>query len=386
MRAKHARLILCLAFGFSLVLLFACLTSSVQAASPITGSGLNTQVSPPVTLPSGQTQFNITGGTRPGGASGTNLFHSFGDFNVPNLNIANFFNDCGLATSNILGRVTGGNLSNIFGTIQTTGFGNANLFLMNPAGFLFGPNAAVNVGGMVSFSSADYLRLADGVRFNAIPNTTADALLSAAPVAAFGFLGSNPGAITVQGSQLSVTPGQSISLVGGNITVQSGVPDDGSLVQPARLSAPGGQINIASVASPGEILLSNLQSALNINGQSFTAMGNISLVEGAILDVSANAAGTVRIRGGQLVVETATISADTGNSHGAPVAIDINVTGDISLSTVDNPVLTARTTGFGNAGEVRISSKNLEVTATALNNFISSVIDTHTLARERLEM
>ena len=41
---------------------------------------------------------------------------------------------------------------------------------MNPAGFLFGPNATVNVGGMVSFTSADYLRLADGVRFNAIPN------------------------------------------------------------------------------------------------------------------------------------------------------------------------------------------------------------------------
>src|SRR4029453_10294202 len=163
-------------FGGSLVLLFTCLTSLVQAASPITGSGLNTQVSPPVTLPSGQTQQNITGGTRPGG--GTNLFHGFGNFNVPNNNIANFLNDSGLATSNILGRVTGGNISNIFGTIQTTGFGNANLFLMNPAGFLFGPNATVNVGGMVSFTSADYLRLTDNARFNAVPGT-ADALLTA---------------------------------------------------------------------------------------------------------------------------------------------------------------------------------------------------------------
>src|SRR6185436_2355544 len=153
--------------------------------------------------------------------------HSFGNFNVPNNNIANFLNDSGLPTSNILGRVTGGNVSNIFGTIQTTGFGNANLFLMNPAGFLFGPNATVNVGGMVSFTSADYLRLADGVRFNAIPNASADALLSAAPVAAFGFLGSNPGAITVQGSQLTVAEGTGISLVGGNITIQSGTPDNG---------------------------------------------------------------------------------------------------------------------------------------------------------------
>ena len=162
--AEHLRLIPCLAFGFSLVLLFASLTSSVQAASPITGSGLNTQVSPPVPLPSGQTQYNITGGTRPGGASGTNLFHSFGDFNVPTNNIANFLNNSGLATSNILGRVTGGNISNIFGTIQTTGFGNANLFLMNPAGFLFGPNATVNVGGMVSFT---FSRLSSTGRRNA---------------------------------------------------------------------------------------------------------------------------------------------------------------------------------------------------------------------------
>src|SRR5215510_4834918 len=206
-------------FGFSLVLTFNP-TSLVQAEAPITPSGLNTQVTLSQTPPAGKTQFDITGGTRPGG--GPNLFHSFGDFNVPNNNIANFLNDSGLATSNILGRITGGNVSNIFGTIQTTGFGNANLFLMNPAGFLFGPNATVNVGGMMTFTTANYLNLADGVRFNATPSVSADLLLSAAPVAAFGFLGSNPGAITVQGSQLTMAEETGISLVGGNITVQAG--------------------------------------------------------------------------------------------------------------------------------------------------------------------
>src|SRR6478735_12122170 len=165
--------------GCSLFVLLVCFTSLLQAASPITGSGLNTQVGPAVILPTGQTQYNITGGTRPGG--GTNLFHSFGNFNVPTNNIANFLNNSGLPTSNILGRITGGNPSTIFGMIQTTGFGNANLFLMNPAGFLFGPNATLNVGGMVAFTTADYLRLADGARFNALPNAAADALLSTAP-------------------------------------------------------------------------------------------------------------------------------------------------------------------------------------------------------------
>src|SRR5215472_10693382 len=247
-------------FGFSLVLAFNP-TSPVQAASPITSSGLNTQVTLSATPPAGKTQFDITGGTRPGG--GPNLFHSFGQFNVPNNNIANFLNDSGLATSNILGRVTGGNLSNIFGTIQTTGFGSANLFLMNPAGFLFGPNATINVGGMVSFTSADYLRLGDGKLFNAAANPNADAFLSAAPVAAFGFLGSNPGAITVQGSQFSVTPGQSISLVGGNITIQSGTPE-GGIAQPAKLVAPNGKIQLASAASPGEFDAATLQPLPNV--------------------------------------------------------------------------------------------------------------------------
>jgi len=97
---------------------------------------------------------------------------------VPN-NIANFLNGvsydtngnplaAGLPTSNILGRVTGGNISNIFGTIQTTGFGSANLFLMNPAGIMFGPNAQLQVDGAFHATTADYIALADGTKFNAL--------------------------------------------------------------------------------------------------------------------------------------------------------------------------------------------------------------------------
>src|ERR1051326_7428032 len=144
MKTPHrarARFVHHLIFGLFLLLALPC---SVSLAQTITSSGLDTAVSAPIHLPSGQTHFDITGGARPGG--GTNLFHSFGDFNVPNNNVANFLNDSGLATSNILGRVTGGDVSNIFGTIQTTGFGHANLFLMNPAGFLFGRSEERRVG------------------------------------------------------------------------------------------------------------------------------------------------------------------------------------------------------------------------------------------------
>ena len=361
--------LLAVLLGASVLLLFDSNSASLHAqVAPITPSGLNTQVNLSATPPNGHVQYDITGGTRPGG--GTNLFHSFGDFNVPNHNIANFLNDSGLATSNILGRVTGGNISNIFGTVQTTGFGNANLFLMNPTGFLFGPNATVNVGGMVAFTSADYLRLARGVLFNAIPNATADALLSAAPVAAFGFLGSNPGAITVQGSQLSVTPGQSISLVGGNIAVQSGVLDDGTTVQPAGLSAPGGQINMASVSSPGEILTGTLAQAPNINGQSFGALGTIQISQQSVIDVSGKGGGTVLIRGGQFVLDNSTISANitgpgpvTGGVESIGGGIDILVSqnGEILTGSLLQTNVLGNATPGVTYGGVHIKADRIEI-------------------------
>lgn len=323
-----------------------------QAVMPITPSGLHTAVSAPITLPSGQTQFDITGGTRPGG--GTNLFHSFGDFNVPNNNIANFLNDSGLPTSNILGRVTGGNVSNIFGAIQTTDFGNANLFLMNPAGFLFGPNTTVNVGGMMTFTSADNLRLADGAKFKAVPNAAADALLSTSPVAAFGFLGSNPGAITVQGSQFTVTRGTGLSLVGGNITVQSGTLNNGT-VQPALLSAPAGQINLASVASKGEVVRTTTpQGGEDLNVSAFSRLGKVTIDDAGI------ATGVTLIRGGQLVMTNGNITP-AGENY-APIdtrSVDIAVRGD---------ALFQGSTIAAHTGDVTITAKNLTLKSTGIED------------------
>ena len=369
-----SRIVLCVLLGATTGVEPLAQAQATTSITPTNGTGnLDTTITPTGPL------YNITGGTR----AGTNLFHSFGNFTVGAADTANFLNtpvNGSLPlTTNILGRVTGGNPSSIFGTVQTTGFGNANLFLMNPAGFLFGPNATVNVGGMVAFTSADYLKLTDNARFNAIPNATADALLSASPVAAFGFLGSIPGAITVQGSQFTVTDRSGISLVGGNIAIQSGTLED-TTVQPAILSAPGGQINLVSAASPGEVLTSNFDSSANMT------LGSITLSEGTVLNVSANTAGTIRIRGGQFMITDASLSADTGNTNGAPVAIGINVTEDMSLTdTRGVPVIAARTNGSGDAGEIRISSGNLTATSSFVDpDFLpTTLIDSHTLGEGR---
>ncbi|MDF0650180.1 MAG: filamentous hemagglutinin N-terminal domain-containing protein [Nitrospira sp.] len=307
----------------------------VQAGSPITSSGLNTQINLSAAPPIGETQYDITGGTR----SGTNLFHSFGNFNVPDHNIANFLNDTGLATTNILGRVTGGNVSHILGTIQTTGFENANLFLMNPTGIVFGPNASLNVGGSVAFTTANYLRLAeiDGKAGIFHADSALPSLLTSSPVAAFGFLGPNPTAIVVQGSALTTQPGQSLSLVGGNITVEAGTLANNK-GQPAQPNTSPGRINLASVASPGEILVETLGYAPNIHGQSFGALGTIQVLEKSSIDASGNGGGTVLIRGGQFILDNSKIFANvTGPgsvSNGVELiggGIDIAVSRDATI-------------------------------------------------------
>ncbi|WP_447963427.1 two-partner secretion domain-containing protein [Nitrospira sp. Ecomares 2.1] len=291
---------------------------------------------------------DITGGTRPG--NGHNLFHSFGQFSVAGGDIANFRNNTGLPTENILSRVTGGNPSNILGTIQTQGFSNANLYIMNPAGIIFGPDASLNVGGSTHFTTADYLRLSDGIQFTALPSAQ-DALLTVAPVAAFGFLESNPSSIVVGGSSLSVSEGQTFSLNGGENNIIG-----------SELNAPGGKIVLTSVASPGEVLATTYDSAPNVNGQSFTRMGNIALSEGTTLDVSGKPAGTVVIRGGQLMVDGSTISANTtgpasGLLESPGAGIDIATTGNFLIdngSLIEANVLEGSLAGkdiFLNAGQ-----------------------------------
>ena len=92
---------------------------------------------------------------------GTNLFHSFSEFNLTSSQSATFTNSTPATINNVLARITDVNASSIDGRIASTIPG-ANLFLMNPNGIVFGPNATLDVQGAFHATTADYIGLADG--------------------------------------------------------------------------------------------------------------------------------------------------------------------------------------------------------------------------------
>ena len=218
--------------GFGVVgCVIAALASGAAHAQHITVDG---SLSPAQTL----VGPNYAIGANLGKQVGGNLFHSFGLFGLATGESANFTGPA--AVSNIIGRITGGMQSSIDGKVRSSIVG-ANLYLINPAGFVFGPNATINVSGSFHAATADYLKLSDGAKFQAT-NPSGSTLTAAAP-AAFGFLNAAPPSITVNGSQLSGPTGTTFGLVGGPVTIASG----------AVIAVPAGTIHVTGVASTGEV-------------------------------------------------------------------------------------------------------------------------------------
>ena len=152
-------------FGFSLCILgyfYAtnnpALAEARLALEKETAPRLLAQVTSDDTVNTQVTENGNTAEITGGETRGDNLFHSFQDFSVPTGNEASFLNANDI--SNIFSRVTGGDISNIDGLISANG--SANLFLINPAGIIFGEGARLDIGGSFYGSSASSILFEDG--------------------------------------------------------------------------------------------------------------------------------------------------------------------------------------------------------------------------------
>ncbi|MCK5719659.1 MAG: filamentous hemagglutinin N-terminal domain-containing protein [Thiomargarita sp.] len=219
---------------------------------------------------------------------GSNLFHSFGEFNINIGESATFSGSDNI--NNVISRITGGNLSTINGLLSST-IPNADVYLINPAGMIFGTEAALDVQGAFHASTADTLHFSDGSEFNA--SNPAKSLLTIAPITAFGFLTNSPQALTINSSSMS-NHAQTLSFIGGAINIQDAV-----------LQASPGRINLVSLASNGEVAIQN--DDLVVSAQA----GEIKLQDSM---VNVNNGGTgIYIRAGKLLLDNSNLTVNTSD-------------------------------------------------------------------------
>jgi filamentous hemagglutinin family protein len=339
-------------------------TGLVQAQS-ITSDG--TLPTPTEVTPT-DAGFEINGGTTRGG----NLFHSFGNFSVPS-GLEAFFNN-NLDVINILNRVTGGNVSDINGLIRANG--GANLFLINPAGIVFGEGASLQIGGSFYGSTADSIVFPDGVEFSGTDSQAQPILTINAPIG-LGFR-DNPADITVKRDEtgqsfanLTVEQGQNISLIGGNVSIDRGL-----------ISAPGGKVELGGLSVSGEV---GINSDGSITFPEVVSRTDVSLTNGTFVDVRSNNGGsvTVNARNFKILGDSAIFAGIIpGNQQADAQAGDIviNATDKVSIGGEANstsgivnfvgdlsgPNFSSSIPTQGNAGNISINTDQLEGTGSFL--------------------
>ncbi|WP_335122252.1 S-layer family protein [Nostoc sp.] len=298
---------------------------------------------------------------------GNNLFHSFSNFSVPTGGSANFnlINTPNITT--IFSRVTGGNVSNIDGLIRTLNSSNSvSLFLMNPAGIVFGANARLNIGGSFVGTTANSINFADGVEFSAT-NPGATPLLTISVPSGLQF-GQNSGAlaqpavgIAVQNSingtsqtplGLQVSSGKTLALLGNGINLAGGV-----------LKTVNGSIELGSVQS-GQVRLTPTSQGWTFDYSNAERLSDIQLTKEAQVSSSGLGSSAIQMQGRNISLLEG--SAVTTQNQGVLSSdrITINATGSFSfagtnLAGTRSSRLASSTTGVGQSGDITISTGQL---------------------------
>ncbi|MFP5273749.1 CHAT domain-containing protein [Coleofasciculus sp.] len=316
-----------------------CLTTLGFMSSGLTQPIVSDDSTDTIVTPDGN-RFDIQGGKLSG--DGANLFHSFSEFGLDSGQIANFLSDPSI--QNILSRITGGDPSVINGLIQISG-GTSNLFLMNPAGIIFGNNAQLNVPAAFTATTATGISLGDNL-FNATGINNYTSLVGEPN--GFVFNTPEPGSIVNTGT-LEVDSGQNLSLIGGTV------------VSTGELVAPEGQITVATVPGNQWLRISQAGNLLSLEvpvaatAVPFTPLslpqlltgGNVSNATG----LSVNDQGEVALTGSGISIDNGDVVAKTVTGGTALLSAQNNLT----LVDYNGPALKVEATG-------NIRGRNITIT------------------------
>jgi filamentous hemagglutinin family protein len=343
------------------IILFFCLGYAAQAQA---------QLVPDNTLGTENSRFSqpdpvISGGAR----RGSNLFHSFREFNVGESQRVYFENPAGV--DRILTRVTGTNPSLILGTLGV--LGNADLFLLNPNGVFLGANARLDINGAFLATTGDRFSFDNNYEFGAIDPTVPPLLTVSAPIGIQ--LGTNPGAIQVRDARLSVP--QSFELVGENISFDnSKVNANGIELTGNRIDVVQSRLQSTTGDGDGETITVNAQRLNLLRGGQ---LASISRGRGEGSDIRVNVSDRLWIGGSD--------PQDSRQFSGLGTLADASGDGgDIHVSTRrlilrNGGSIAALTTATGQAGDVNVratqsldAAGTLPVFSNTGSNIISSSV------------
>ncbi|UKP01099.1 two-partner secretion domain-containing protein [Nostoc sp. UHCC 0870] len=324
-------------------------------------------MTPDLTLPNNSTT-TLDGNTRiiEGGTQvGNNLFHSFQDFSILTGTSVQFNN--GLDVQNIITRITGSSVSNIDGLISANG--TANLFLINPSGIVFGPNARLDIGGSFLATTADAIEFPNG-SFSAT-NPQAPLLTIDIPIG-LQFNG-NSGSITVQGAgqgliapsslfsptipnnnslHLSVNEKQTLALLADKITLEG-----------ANLASQSGNIELGSINS-GFINLIPASNGWSFNYEGVSHFDDINISKQSLINASGNPGGLVQAHGANIDLQDGSIILiqNLGNTSSGNISVSASASLLVQGTSPDGNIsssLRAESLNTGKGGDIRISTQKL---------------------------
>ena len=311
-----------------------------------------------------QTSCDITGGK----VAGQNLFHSFEEFNVaPGSSV--YFTDPGVA--NIFSRVTGNNLSSILGTLGING--NANLFLLNPNGIMFGNGAALDLNGSFFATTADEIQFGDRGVFSATPDGTEElALLTINPSALFFNHTRHDGTISLDGANLTL-PQSNLTFLG------QGNDNPGILLKNSAINVSGGNITFGAVRDSTTIEIQDnfqlkfppqvVKGDIAVTDASSITANNLGNTTGKEINIDANnlevradsqiSTRASLLKGADIKInaqESVTIVGDEQNAFQQFLAENLAPGGSRNLISSGLQTLS---TGVGDAGEIEVVAADL---------------------------